>query len=114
MKDAPVPELAIIGAGVSGLTCGVLLAERGYRVTIFAEELGERTTSAAAAAILAAYCLGAPPAISSSIVASPESFAYSITAARLHWTSTTSVRPRESVSSSSRTVWGTPLSSTTN
>src|SRR5437588_13118957 len=55
MKDAPVPELAIIGAGVSGLTCGVLLAERGYGVTIFAEELGERTTSAAAAAIWFPY-----------------------------------------------------------
>jgi D-amino-acid oxidase len=55
MKDAPVHEVAIIGAGVSGLTCGVLLAERGYGVTIFAEELGERTTSAAAAAIWFPY-----------------------------------------------------------
>ena len=55
MKGARVPEVAIVGAGVSGLTCGVLLAERGYRVTIFAEELGERTTSAAAAAIWFPY-----------------------------------------------------------
>jgi D-amino-acid oxidase len=55
MKDAPVHEVAIIGAGVSGLTCGVLLAERGYQVAIFAEELGERTTSAAAAAIWFPY-----------------------------------------------------------
>jgi len=55
MKGAAVPDLAIIGAGVSGLTCGVLLAERGYGVTIFAEELGERTTSAAAAAIWFPY-----------------------------------------------------------
>src|SRR5438105_2699309 len=55
MKNAAVPAVAIIGAGVSGLTCGVLLAECGYGVTIFAEELGERTTSAAAAAIWFPY-----------------------------------------------------------
>jgi|SRR5438132_13912179 len=55
MKDAPMHEVAIIGAGVSGLTCGVLLAERGYQIAIFAEELGERTTSAAAAAIWFPY-----------------------------------------------------------
>ena len=55
MKGLHVPEVAIVGAGVSGLTCGVLLAERGYRVTIFAEELGERTISAAAAAIWFPY-----------------------------------------------------------
>jgi len=55
MKGIHLPEVAIVGAGVSGLTCGVLLAERGYRVTIFAEELGERTTSAAAAAIWFPY-----------------------------------------------------------
>jgi D-amino-acid oxidase len=55
MKGAAVPDVAIIGAGVSGLTCGVLLAERGYGVTIFAEEIGERTTSAAAAAIWFPY-----------------------------------------------------------
>jgi D-amino-acid oxidase len=55
MKGAAVPDVAIIGAGVSGLTCGVLLAERGYGVTILAEELGEQTTSAAAAAIWFPY-----------------------------------------------------------
>jgi D-amino-acid oxidase len=55
MKVANLPDVAIIGAGVSGLTCGVLLAERGYRAAIFAEELGERTTSAAAAAIWFPY-----------------------------------------------------------
>ena len=48
-------RVAIIGAGVSGLTCGVVFAERGHRTTIFAEETGARTTSAAAAAIWYPY-----------------------------------------------------------
>ena len=48
-------QIAIVGAGVSGLTCGVLLAERGYRVSIFADEMGQQTTSAAAAAIWYPY-----------------------------------------------------------
>ncbi len=48
-------RVAIVGAGVSGLTCAVVLAERGYRATIFAEETGARTTSAAAAAIWYPY-----------------------------------------------------------
>ena len=48
-------RVAIIGAGVSGLTCGVLFAERGYRTSIFAEEIGPRITSAAAGAIWFPY-----------------------------------------------------------
>jgi D-amino-acid oxidase len=48
-------HVAVIGAGVSGLTCAVLLAQRGYRTAIFAEQLGQRTTSAAAAAIWFPY-----------------------------------------------------------
>lgn len=48
-------RVAVIGAGVSGLTCGVLFAERGHRTTIFAEETGDRTTSAVAAAIWFPY-----------------------------------------------------------
>jgi D-amino-acid oxidase len=47
--------IAIVGAGVSGLTCGVLLAERGERVSIFASEAGQQTTSAAAAAVWYPY-----------------------------------------------------------
>ena len=46
---------AIIGAGVSGLTCGVVFAERGYRTKIFAQETGQQTTSAVAAAIWYPY-----------------------------------------------------------
>jgi D-amino-acid oxidase len=48
-------SVAIVGAGVSGLTCAVVLAERGYRTAIFAEKTGQRTTSAAAAAIWYPY-----------------------------------------------------------
>ena len=48
-------NVAIIGAGVSGLTCGVVFAERGYSTTIFAKETGQQTTSAAAAAIWFPY-----------------------------------------------------------
>lgn len=50
--------VAIVGAGVSGLTCAVLLAERGYRSAIFAEQMGSGTTSAAAAAIWYPYDAG--------------------------------------------------------
>jgi D-amino-acid oxidase len=48
-------RVAIVGAGVSGLTCGVVFAEHGYRTAIFAEETGQRTTSAAAAAVWYPY-----------------------------------------------------------
>lgn len=48
-------RLAIIGAGVSGLTCGVLFAEGGYDTRILAEEFGPQTTSGAAAAIWYPY-----------------------------------------------------------
>ena len=47
--------IAIIGAGVSGLTCAVRLAEAGYTTSIFAEEIGCHTTSAAAGAIWFPY-----------------------------------------------------------
>jgi D-amino-acid oxidase len=48
-------NLAIIGAGVSGLTCGVVFAERGYRTAIFAKDVGQQTTSSAAAAVWFPY-----------------------------------------------------------
>ena len=47
--------VAIIGAGVTGLTCGVVFAERGYRTAIFAKEVGQQTTSGAAAAVWFPY-----------------------------------------------------------
>ena len=48
-------SVAIIGAGVSGLTCGVVFAECGYRAAIFAKETGRQTTSGAAAAVWFPY-----------------------------------------------------------
>jgi D-amino-acid oxidase len=47
--------VAIVGEGISGLTCGVLLAERGYRAAIFAKETGQQTTSSVAAAVWYPY-----------------------------------------------------------
>lgn len=47
--------VAIVGGGVSGLTCGVLLSEHGYRAAIFAKETGQQTTSAVAAAVWYPY-----------------------------------------------------------
>ena len=48
-------SVAIIGAGVSGLTCGVIFVERGYHVTIFAAQVGTSTTSGAAGALWFPY-----------------------------------------------------------
>src|ERR1700758_3126598 len=48
-------RVAIVGAGVSGLTCGVVFAERGYRTAIFANETGKQTTSGVAAAVWFPY-----------------------------------------------------------
>jgi D-amino-acid oxidase len=48
-------KVAVIGAGVSGLTCGVILAEAGHEVEILAEAMGPRITSGAAAAVWFPY-----------------------------------------------------------
>ncbi|MEY2480461.1 MAG: D-amino-acid oxidase [Verrucomicrobiota bacterium] len=48
-------KVAVIGAGVSGLTSAIVFAERGYRTSIFAHEVGQQTTSAAAGAIWYPY-----------------------------------------------------------
>jgi D-amino-acid oxidase len=48
-------NVAIVGAGVSGLSCGVVFAERGYRTAVFAKETGRQTTSGAAAAVWFPY-----------------------------------------------------------
>lgn len=50
--------MAIVGAGVSGLTCAVLFAEDGFETAVFAEEIGEQTNSAAAAAMWYPYDVG--------------------------------------------------------
>ena len=55
VTDLMAANIAIIGAGVSGLTCGVVLAESGCRAVILAAERGAATTSAAAAAIWFPY-----------------------------------------------------------
>lgn len=51
-------RVVIIGAGVSGLTCGIVLRERGYDVDIFTEKETMQTTSAVAAAIWFPYHAG--------------------------------------------------------
>jgi D-amino-acid oxidase len=48
-------RVAIVGAGASGLTCGVVFAEHSYHTAIFAKETGQQTTSGAAAAIWFPY-----------------------------------------------------------
>jgi D-amino-acid oxidase len=48
-------RVAIVGAGVSGLTCGIALAECGHRTTILAREIGQQTTSAVAGALWFPY-----------------------------------------------------------
>jgi D-amino-acid oxidase len=48
-------RVVVIGAGVSGLTCGVRLLEEGARVTIVAREAPGRTTSAVAGAVWFPY-----------------------------------------------------------
>ena len=50
-----VDRVGIVGAGVSGLTCGVVFAEQGYRTAIFAKEVGQQTTSGAGAAVWFPY-----------------------------------------------------------
>ncbi len=49
------PDIAVLGAGVSGLTTAVLLAEKGFDVQIITKSLPKETTSAVAAAIWFPY-----------------------------------------------------------
>jgi D-amino-acid oxidase len=48
-------RIAIIGAGVSGLTSGVILAENDFEVRLFSADLPSETTSAVAAAMWFPY-----------------------------------------------------------
>ena len=50
--------MAVIGAGVSGLTSAILFAEKGFETSIFAEQIGDQTNSAAAAAMWYPYDVG--------------------------------------------------------
>lgn len=52
-------KVAVVGAGVSGLTCAAVLSEVGAEVTVFAREI-ERMTSAVAAAIWYPYNIKPP------------------------------------------------------
>ena len=56
-------KVAIIGAGVSGLTCAAVLAESGFEASVFAEQTGDDTNSAAAAAIWYPYDVGPEAAV---------------------------------------------------
>jgi D-amino-acid oxidase len=53
-----VPDVLVIGAGVSGLTTAICLAEAGRGVTVAAADLPPRTTSAAAGAIWGPHLVG--------------------------------------------------------
>ncbi len=45
-----IKEILILGAGVSGLSCGILLLKKGYKVVIWAKDLPPNITSNTAAA----------------------------------------------------------------
>jgi len=51
-------RVAVVGAGISGLTCAVVFAEEGFATSILAERAGVQTDSAAAAAIWFPYDVG--------------------------------------------------------
>lgn len=55
MPQTTHPEVIVIGAGVSGLSCAVRLLEAGFPVRVIAREVSPRTTSDVAAAIWYIY-----------------------------------------------------------
>lgn len=68
------PRVAVIGAGVSGLTCAVLFAENGFETSVLAGEIGDQTNSAAAAAIWYPYDVGPADRVNAWALSSYEKF----------------------------------------
>jgi D-amino-acid oxidase len=60
MDSASSLDVMVIGAGVSGLTTAVQLAEHGYRVGVLADRPPDRTTSAVGGASWRPYPIGDP------------------------------------------------------
>lgn len=54
------PRVLVIGAGVSGLSCALLLKRRGYEVNIWAAETHPNTTSNRAAAVWYPFIVNPP------------------------------------------------------
>lgn len=54
-------SVCVIGAGVSGLTCAISIAERDYEVSIIANDAGNQTTSSIAAAFWYPFAPGVVP-----------------------------------------------------
>lgn len=59
LNSAESRAITIIGAGISGLSCGIRLADAGFAPTILTRDLPEHTTAHAAAAIW--YIFAAEP-----------------------------------------------------
>jgi D-amino-acid oxidase len=54
-----VPDVLVIGAGVSGLSSAIALLDAGLRVTVYAADPPHRTTSVAAGALWGPHLVGA-------------------------------------------------------
>jgi D-amino-acid oxidase len=54
-RDTTPVRIAVVGGGVSGLTCGVRLLEEGARVTLVTRDAPASTTSAVAGAVWFPY-----------------------------------------------------------
>lgn len=54
-------NVCVVGAGVSGLTCAICIAEAGHTVEVFANEEGSSTTSSIAAAFWYPFWTGREP-----------------------------------------------------
>lgn len=57
---ANTQQIVVIGAGVSGLTSAICLAEAGWPVRVWAEDMPPKTTSAVAGAVIAPRLMNPP------------------------------------------------------